>query len=126
MDFFDPNTWEQPEPFCRVYLDKACEHFAMVDEIDYAWATQWCWEFVVNSRGKKLYASRSTKINGVKIRLYLHKEIIKRAGITKPSRKHKIGDHKNGKSLDCRRDNLHWATPSMNAKNLHGVAAIAA
>lgn len=62
--------------------------------------------YAVRSAGKRL--------------LWLHKEVLIRAGVPQPSPLHRIGDHKNGVRLDCRRSNLRWATPKMNANNIHG------
>lgn len=125
-DGFDPNTWPAPEPYRRVYLDASAELFAIVDEEDYAWAVQWLWSATPNSTKRKFYATRSTRLQGVagpQVRIYLHKAILERTGLTPPSKKHSIGDHENGDSLDCRRDNLRWATHSMNSFNVNGVYA---
>jgi hypothetical protein len=46
-----------------------------------------------------------------------------RSGVPQPSAEHHIPDHINGKEWDCRRENLRWATHSMNNANLFGIAA---
>lgn len=100
---------------CRVYLDpRDSSIFALVDPQDYQWAAQWRWRWKFDKRGKKRYAQRSTSVAGVKCTLFLHKEIVRRARGEPPSPLHIIGDHANGDSLDCRRDNLDWATRSEN------------
>ncbi|MGO3930830.1 HNH endonuclease [Rhodopseudomonas pseudopalustris] len=127
IDFLDPNTWDAPPDTGRVWLDPANDLFAVVDMIDYAWALQWAWSVTPNSTGRKFYATRSTRLSGrggPQTKLFLHKEILIRAGEIPPSRKHTIGDHRDGDSLNCRRENLAWATPVQNRANRHGVAAL--
>lgn len=90
-----------------------------IDLDDYEWAKQWRWNVVFNSSGRLAYISRSTRLHGAKgkqTRLYLHKEILKRA-VGPGKRTHPIADHINGDSLDNRRHNLRWANAAMNAQN---------
>ncbi len=48
------------------------------------------------------------------IKVYMHKEILKRSGKKPRTRAHTIGDHDDGESLNNRRGNLFWATLKMN------------
>lgn len=102
---------------CRVYLCTRDETiFAVVSPEDYKWCQQWKWHYRFDRHRKKMYATRSTKIDGRPKTLYLHKEILsERMGKIPPSEKHTIGDHGDSDSLNCRRDNLEWVTPAENA-----------
>jgi hypothetical protein len=125
IDFFDPNTWAPSPETGRIWLDVENDVFAVVDYPDYQWAIQWLWSATTNSTGRKLYATRSTRLYGragPQTKLFLHKEILVRAGVKPPSEKHTIGDHLDGDSLNCRRENLRWATHSENSLNKHGAA----
>lgn len=103
---------------------------ALIDEIDVEWARQWKWTYKwaagckANKIGK-LYARRGTRVRATceTATFWLHKEICLRAYGPPPSEKHTMSDHLNGDSLDCRRLNLRWATPSMNRKNIYGQMA---
>lgn len=99
---------------CQIWLDDT--HYCVVDEIDFEWAKQWRWHATANSTGLKFYATRMTRERGTRkrIKVYLHKEILRRAGKRKHSKHHSIGDHDDGDSLNNRRDNLFWATFKMN------------
>jgi hypothetical protein len=96
---------------------------ALLSPEDLAWAlAQGNW-FVTHGarpakRGQRGYAVRSV---GKKL-IWLHKEVLHRAGLIPPTPAHIIGDHVNGIRLDCRRRNLRWATHQMNANNIHGFA----
>lgn len=125
VDLFDPRTWAEPEP-CNLYLDNNERLFVLVDEIDFTWACRWRWFPKFNSRKRKVYAFRNLTVrrNGVRYdrSVYLHVEIMIRTGIYRPTADHVVCDHINGKSLDCRRVNLRWATRSENGKNRRLVA----
>ncbi len=72
-----------------------------------------CW---IGKTSTKHYAYRS--IGGKPT--YMHKLVLNLSGIKQPSVKHRIGDHKDGNSLNNTRSNLRWATPQMNARNPFG------
>ena len=124
-DAFDPRTWSSDIPYLPIWLDPSGEMFVVVDREDYAWAIQWTWRIKFDKHGRKVYAYHANGYyeNGYRAftrSIYQHKEICRRAKGSPPTSKHKIGDHENGVSQDCRRDNLRWATPSMNRQNIDG------
>lgn len=126
-DPFDPNTWPKVPYQHRIYGDDREAVFALVDEEDYWYFSQWRWhptkECPINRRKVYLRRSSSRYKNGVRtgvLSIYLHVEIMKRTGTKPPSAKHKLVDHRFGNGLDCRRLNLRWATGSMNSTNVHG------
>lgn len=91
-------------------------HVAIVDARDSRWARRWKWRAKYDKRGRKVYATRKTHVGGKQVRLYLHKEILKRAGKLPPTPWHIIGEHKDGNSLNCRRANLEWFTRTQNVR----------
>lgn len=132
LDPLDPTTWEEDLPYRRLYLsDRDDMLFAIVDHEDYDWAQQWSWRATKHADGrstqtlKGFYATRSErylKLTGISATrtIYLHREILKRAGCAPSTLIHTIGDHRNGLSLDDRRRNLRWATPDENNRNRFG------
>lgn len=124
-DILHPKNWcpEIHGPDHRViWLDPDNHIFCLVDHEDYEHFHKWTWGCTYNSTKQKIYATRSTRLqgrSGPQVRLYLHKEILARlAPETHPRKEGQIiGDHINGNSLDNRRANLRWATPSENALN---------
>lgn len=120
LDVFDPNTLDLRTPLFRMYAGTLAEVACFVDEQDYYHFTKWMWLPKV-SKGK-IYFRRVIGRGGET--LYLHTEILKRAGHEQPSSGHCIGDHLNGHSLDNRRQNLRWATKRENNQNRFGSAAL--
>jgi len=104
-----------PDPY-RIWLDVANDIYATVSHEDYAWALQWSWQITWDRHKRKAYATRSTWEGQRRVKLYLHKEILKRTGKLPPTKRHTMGDHGDGHSLHCERDNLEWATPSQNRR----------
>lgn len=128
MDFLDPNTWTDTlaNHEHRIYLDNTGELYALVDWEDYQWAIQWRWCAKKDPNGK-VYARRaaSEHANGQRLRtytIYLHTEIMKRTKKRRRSADQCLVDHRNGRSLDCRRSNLRHASYSQNNRNLFGFA----
>lgn len=110
----------------RIYSSSNSELYAVVDYDDWLHFSKWSWKPGVSLRGKVyLRRSGSFRVNGTRVSpsIYLHIEIQKRKGVEPPSTEHRIVDHRNGFSLDCRKSNLRWATRSMNARNVMGIYA---
>lgn len=109
---------------CQLWLNDNI--YCLVDRIDYEWARRWAWGITFNSTGKKMYATRNTRLSGrggPQTKIYLHKEILERSGKRPPGPKFTIGDHQDGESLHNWRSNLEWATPSINRQNTGGFHA---
>lgn len=126
-DPFDPTTWTADDYEYRIYADDKLSLYAVVDAIDYSYLVRWRW-IKHYSRGRtKVYLKRTmhegTRIDRVQKTLFLHQAIMQRSGLVRPSPFHVLPDHINGNSLDCRRDNLRWATYLMNRMNINGAAA---
>src|SRR3990167_7107201 len=85
--------------------------YALVDELDYEWLSQWKWLF-----GGRRYAARNTHFrdkdgNRHTQVIWMHREILK-------TPKDLFTDHINGNGLDNRKSNLRIATKQQNAWNL--------
>lgn len=111
-----PRTIDHPN---KIWLDVDAGIYAVVSDEDYAWALLFKWQITWDRHKRKAYATRSTWEGGRKgrrIKVYLHKAVLKRSMKLPPSHKHTMGDHGDGDSLNCQRDNLEWATASMNRR----------
>jgi hypothetical protein len=127
LDWTDPRLLDlDPPRELVVYLsDTDASLVALLDDVDHEWASRHKWGFVTSKMRKngreKFYACRTVYVPDKSfIRVYLHKEVVRRAHGDPPTPTHSIGDHRNGDSLDCRRGNLRWATSSMNRLNIDG------
>lgn len=112
----------------HIYLGGDDRFFAIVDQIDYDFISErrWC----LHHAGL-WYASRTNYIKGgtrkrqLRVRVYVHREVMARAEPA-PTLLNQWGkeitplvDHINGRSLDCRRENLRWASYLENNTNTH-------
>lgn len=127
LDFWNPNNW--PALFGghehRIYGCERLSIWSIVDEEDYAHCVQWLWLPKKSRGGNKVYLKRNLQSGygregRTRHSRYLHTEVMLRTGIEPPSPLHTIVDHRNGNGMDCRRANLRWATPTMNARNRFG------
>lgn len=134
-DPFDPRFFEEFwQGTQSLPLGDGCNApVVLLDYEDYHWATRWLWRWTTSKQGvnrrHKVYARRNTgshrMANGHRTPqawVWLHKEICLRAHGPAPDIFHTIADHKDGDTLNCRRGNLRWATPSMNRRNINGQA----
>lgn len=95
----------------------------VLDYRDWERFRHWLW--FCTTPGKSGYAVRSARkedkeaFNAEGL-IWLHLEILRRwrGPMPEPGM---IGDHQNGCRLDCRLQNLRWATKLQNARNVHGI-----
>lgn len=87
--------------------------FAIVDEADYEWLSQWKWYATWSLHTKTFIAIRKGKREpGRRESIMMHREIL---GLKYGDRGHT--DHINGNTLDNRRENLRVVTYSQNNMN---------
>lgn len=120
VDPFDPKTWDTNTHEYRIYGDDNASVYAVVDRADYLWAVEWKWSPKVSRGGKKVYLRRvgheGSRESRTCATIWLHIEIMRRKGTRKPTPQHTIVCHRDSDGLNCRRQNLHWATPATNAR----------
>jgi hypothetical protein len=83
--------------------------FALVDAVDWRMAAI-NWRAQRTSTGKFYAVHNVTLGKPIQRTLYLHREILQASTGTEV-------DHRNGDTLDCRRENLRLATHAQNARN---------
>ena len=94
---------------------------ATVDDLDFDWLNKVSWQVHRNPFGKR-YAQATLRTGGRKVAVYMHRLVACQVALP-PTTDHSIVDHLDGDSLNNRRSNLRWATPSQNSANRHGLAA---
>ena len=102
-------------------LGKNGRYTTKIDDEDYAFVSQWCWQYKLSAKRykQKVYAKRTAQINGRKTTILLsHVILIHCKGEARPSDDH-VADHKNDDSLDNCRGNLQWLTTAANRKFKH-------
>ena len=128
-DPFDPNTWVPDDHEYRIYASDDLSLYAIVDAIDYPYLVRWRWNAMRFhsdrrwSRKDKLYLRRGLdyREDGVrKVRtVLLHVEVMRLSGKPPPTNAHVLVGHADDDSLNCRRVNLVWVTPSENNKAMY-------
>lgn len=104
-----------------IYLGKGNQYSTEVSDEDYQYLMQWKWNYKISrcKNGRKVYARRGGgRFADGRIRptILMHNVVLERARGPKPSDVH-TGDHGDRDSLNNRRENLNWATPSEQGKN---------
>lgn len=85
-------------------------YFAKVDTEDFEWLCRWKWTAYVNDKANKVYAKRVDTSGGGRKLISMHRLLSGAPdGVD--------ADHKNGDSLDNRRNNLRTATEHQNSQN---------
>lgn len=93
----------------KIRLSK--DKFALVDDEDFEWLSQWKWHIKKNESGK-FYAIRYQYLDYLETtkRIFMHRIILKASNLVKI-------DHWDGNGLNNQRYNLRFATTSQNAMN---------
>ncbi len=86
--------------------------FAIVDDADYEWLSQWKWQVYRDPGGRLWYALRSVREAGKKRHLRMHAVIM-----GSPASPNLTVDHRDLNGLNNQRANLRWATPSQQQQN---------
>lgn len=101
----------QPSPVCPSFklIPLTQGKFAIVDEADYKWLSQWKW-YALKQHNGDWYAVRNQWKNGKSKLVYMHREIHKTPGESET-------DHRDHNGLNNRHSNLRFATTSQNQHN---------
>lgn len=94
--------------------------FAIVDDADLPYLSEWRWKAKPNGGGNNVYAVRNTVINGRHVTIRMHREVLGLSASDPCD-----VDHKNHFGLDNRRKNLRVATRSENIANARNRVATA-
>lgn len=97
---------QDPDGSLRVPLTRGL--FARIDAADLALVADRAW--TAHRRGGGLYVQAGARINGRKTVAYLHRVLV-------GARPGQLVDHRNGDTLDNRRENLRLCTPVENSRN---------
>jgi hypothetical protein len=102
---------------------------AIVSDDDFAFLNNWIWSFARSHPGNArelIYARRAVRVlelvDGLKtplvkrFDLFMHHVVLSRMGYERPPFPRWTADHINHNTLDNRRENLRWASPSFQAK----------
>lgn len=85
--------------------------FAKVDDTDFEWLDKFKWYARKDTRNNgKFYAGRTGMLNGKRINIHMHREIMQTPDGMQT-------DHKDGDGLNCQRENMRNATKSNNMMN---------
>ena len=93
---------------CRIPLSQG--QYAIVDQDDYLWLSQYKWH--ATKKGNRYYASRFETVNGKRLHIYMHRQIMKlklNADL--------IVDHIDRNPLNNCKSNLRLATKTQNNWN---------
>jgi hypothetical protein len=91
-------------------VGKKIRKFAMVDDEDFEELNKYKWS-LGGGKPNRRYVERTEYKNGKKCNIYMHRQIL---GLKKTEH---WCDHKNGNTLDNRRENIRKCTPSQNRAN---------
>lgn len=142
-DMWDPRTWAADDHEHRIYADETLEVYAVVDAIDYPFLVQWKWSVhtlrVHSTLARKKFYLRRVQTtffgpdgspyesiytgklvrnrNRITQNVFLHTEVMRRKGTPPPTPDHKIIDHCDRDTMNCRRANLEWQTHKGNSDN---------
>lgn len=98
--------------YCRI-IHLTQDQFAIVNDSDYEWLSQWNWNALWSKDTKSYYARRAAhKTKGESTYSQMSRAIM---GLT--SLDEELVDHKNGVTLDNRRNNLRLADYTKNMQN---------
>lgn len=142
-DMWDPNNWIEDDRECRIYGNDDLSIYAVVDWVHYIHLVQFRWsvhtKYVHRGRDRSQYYLRrnvsefydtdgeryESPITGkivrnrrrVQYNVFLHQAVMDLAGIKPPTPDHKLIDHGDRDSLNCRLSNLSWVTHGENNNN---------
>jgi hypothetical protein len=86
--------------------------FAIVDDDDFEWLSQWEWSAIWAEGTQSYYARRMETSCGTRLTIRMHRQIL---GLETGDKLQ--GDHINGNTLDNRRENLRAVSSAENKRN---------
>jgi hypothetical protein len=103
----------------RIRIGPRGRYAVTVDARDFAFLAQWKWSYVrLGWRyGASIYARREARVNGRRLRIYMHRVILRERMRRAPPSRHHQCDHRDIDSLNNTRRNLRWATRSLQIAN---------
>lgn len=137
----------------RIYGDDNAQTWGVVSEVDYHFLIRWKWSWTTPLKGYRENSKRYLRRNfeeqiepekfsagglwenpetgnivrarkpRIQKTLRMHTVIMLRTGITPPGPEFHLVDHLDGDETNYQRNNLRWATASMNRINLYGIHA---